>query len=249
VSLAARLRALEPLSGLFVKMPAAAEVEMAGQAGFDLVVVDSEHGSADTPELEHHLRAADAAGLPALVRTPGLDHGFILAALDAGAAGVIVPHVLGAQDAEAAVAAAHYPPRGHRGLALSTRAGRFGAVPLAEHLHRAAEDTCVVAMIEDAEAVPHAAEIVAVPGVSGVLIGPADLSLALGHPGDFAHPEVASAIDSILAAARDARVPSFGVAGRVEDAQRWRARGASVLLYSNEALKLQALRTAIEGLR
>src|SRR5690348_10268232 len=123
-----RLAAGEPLTGLIVKMPAPAQVEAAGHAGFDFVLLDTEHGPGDGLALEEHLRAA---AIPVLVRVRSPDA--ILGALDAGAAGVVVPHVLDPAGAEAAVAAAHYPPRGRRGIALSTRAGGYGTVSLDEH--------------------------------------------------------------------------------------------------------------------
>src|SRR4051794_32592091 len=174
-------------------MPAAAPVEIAGHTRFGFVVLDTEHGP--TEGLHEHLRAA---AIPALVRVPLVEG--ILAALDAGATGVVVPHVLDAAGAEAAVAAAHYPPRGRRGFATSTRAGRYGAVPRDEHLRRAAEQTCVIVQIEDAEAVAVADAILAVPGVSGVLIGAADLAVSLVRAPD-------AEVDAVFAAAGRAAVP------------------------------------------
>src|SRR5262245_35125759 len=105
-------------------MPAPATLELAGHTGFDFALIDTEHGIADGQQLEHHLRAADSAGLDCVVRVGANDSTEILRALDAGARGVVVPHVTTAAEAAAAVRAAHYPPIGKRGLALSTRAGR-----------------------------------------------------------------------------------------------------------------------------
>jgi 2-keto-3-deoxy-L-rhamnonate aldolase RhmA/pimeloyl-ACP methyl ester carboxylesterase len=203
VTLAARLAGGEALTGLIAKMPCAAQVESAGHVGFDFVVLDTEHGPGGGFALEEHLRAS---AIPALVRVPGPDA--ILAALDAGATGVVVPHVLHAAGAEAVVAAAHYPPSGRRGIALSTRAGRYGAVSLDDHLRRAAEETCVIVQIEDREALEHADAILAVPGVSGVLIGSADLALSLGRP---PRAELDAAIDRVIAAAGRAGVAAMTV--------------------------------------
>src|SRR5579859_6726369 len=119
--LAALLRERVSLTALLAKMPCAAQIETAGHAGFDIVIIDTEHGPTGGLELDNPLRAAQAVRLPALVRVPGNDSAAILAALDAGATGVIVPHVLDAGEAEAVVAAAHYPPRGRRGDRKSTR--------------------------------------------------------------------------------------------------------------------------------
>lgn len=228
--LAARLRAQERLTGLFAKMPCPAQIESAAYAGFDTIVLDTEHGPADALELEHHLRAADAAGIPALVRVPVIDPARILAALDAGAAGVVVPHVLDAEGARAVVAAAHYPPRGRRGLALSTRAGRYGSIPVTEHLQRAVEETVVIVQIEDAEAVPRAGDILGVPGIDGVLIGATDLSISLGHPGEPTHPDIGHAIQHILAAAGNQAATAV-VVGSPNEARDWSLRGVTLTLF------------------
>jgi 2-keto-3-deoxy-L-rhamnonate aldolase RhmA/pimeloyl-ACP methyl ester carboxylesterase len=213
--LAKRLAAGESLTALLAKLPCAAQVEAAGHAGFDVVLLDTEHGPGDALALEEHLRAAAAVGIAALVRVPALDPAAILGALDAGADGVVVPHVLDAAGAEAAVAAAHYPPRGRRGLALSTRAGHYGAAALEDHLQRSAEETCVIVQIEDREAVEAADAILAVPGVSGVLVGATDLAMSLGHAPD-------REIEAVTAAATRAGVPVLRVAegaGRPDGAQ------------------------------
>ena len=219
------------------KLPCAAQVEIAGYAGFDVVILDTEHGPGETSALEEHVRAADAAGLPALVRVGAV--GEILAALDAGAAGVVVPHVLDAAGAEAAVAAAHYPPRGRRGLALSTRAGRYGAVSLADHLRRAAAETCVIVQIEDREAVAAADAILAVPGVSAVLIGAADLAMSLGHS-----PE--AEIEAVIAAAGHAGVPVMTVSNSIADLRR---PGVQAVAYVSTNLIRDAFRQAVAGTR
>lgn len=247
MSLAERLRGREPLRFLFVKMPAPADVELAGAAGFDAVILDTEHGPASGPELEHHLRAAAAAGIAALVRVPGAQAAPILAALDAGATGIVVPHVTDAATARRIVGAAHYPPRGHRGLALTTRAGRYGTVELAEHLDRAARETLVVAQIEDAEAVDRAPEIAAVDGVDAVLIGTADLSISMGHPGAPDDPDVRAAVGRILDAGRRAGVAVAAVVARPAEAEAWRQRGASVAVFVSTLLARDALRSAITG--
>jgi 4-hydroxy-2-oxoheptanedioate aldolase len=242
-SLAARLAARTAVAGLFVKPPAPAQVEAARHAGLDFVVLDGEHGAASGVELEHHLRAADAVGLPALVRVPAPDRPeAVQHALDGGAAGVVVPHVRDAAAARAAVAAARYPPLGARGIATTTRAGGHGAVGVGAHLARSAAETVVVVQIEDAEAVGRAAEILAVEGVGAVLIGVADLALSLGAPGEPAAAPVVAAVDAILAAAAAADVPVMVVASDAADAARWRARGATAVAFVGASLLLGAQR-------
>ena len=247
--LAARLRRGDSLRLLFVKPGAPAEVEAAGYAGFDAVILDAEHGAAGAPQVEHQLRAADAVGLPALVRVPAGNAAPILTALDSGAVGVVVPHVRDAAAAAAAVAAAHYPPKGQRGLAVTTRAGRHGTAPLAEHLARAADETVVVVQIEDADAVALARAIVAVDGVDAVLIGATDLSISLGHPGDLEHPEVRDAIASITAACDGAGVTAATVVGTPSQAEAWLAAGGRVAVFVATQLVRDAFAAAAGGAR
>jgi 4-hydroxy-2-oxoheptanedioate aldolase len=235
--LAQRLRAGETLAGLIIKMPGAATIEMAGHSGFDLVVIDTEHGAGDVLDLEHHLRAADSVGIPALVRVGSRAPIEILRVLDAGATGIIVPRVTDAATVRKVVSAAHYPPVGRRGLATSTRAGRHGMTSVADHVRDAADSTVVIVQLEDAEAVPKVEAIAATRHLDAVFVGPTDLSSSLGHPGDLAHPEVAEAIDHVAEAVVTAEDTALCVlVGDEIEAERWRQRGAGVLLFSAASL-------------
>jgi 4-hydroxy-2-oxoheptanedioate aldolase len=196
----AALHGDRPLLGLIVKMPAAATVELAGHAGFDYVLIDTEHGPSDMTELEHHVRAADSAGIRSLVRVSDARSPDILRALDAGAHGIVVPHVQSAADVTAAAALTRYPPAGRRSLALSTRAGRHGMRPIDEHLEMASRDVVLIGQLEDADALDRMTEILAEDGLAGVFIGPSDLSASLGWPGQLTHPTVADALDRITRA-------------------------------------------------
>lgn len=249
--LAVRLRDGERLLGLVVKIPSPQIIEAAGHAGYDLVVIDSEHGPADTEALEHHLRAAGSARIAALVRVSGTGGGEVLRALDAGAEGVVVPRVNTAAEAEQAVAAAHYPPRGTRGLATSTRAGRHGLVDVGAHVQRAREQTLVVAQVEDAEAIPHTAAIASQPGVDVVFLGPTDLSMSLGRPGELSHPAVQEAIGQIVDAVRDAGGAALcALVGSEDEARAWWLRGAQVVLFAAPSIvskRLNEIARAVRG--
>lgn len=241
-TLAARLREGERLVGLIIKMPAPAHVELAGHLSFDLVIVDTEHGISGAGDLDHHLRAADAAGIPVLVRLPALDRGAMQYALDGGAAGVIVPGVDSAETAREAVRLAHYPPFGTRGLATSTRAGHQTTVSTATHLDNARTNTIVIVQLESKKAAENAKEILAVEGVSAVWIGLSDLSVELGKFGQFDDPEVAAAVTNIVEATRDAKLPLFVIADNEADAQQWQESGAQVLLINLLTIVARALR-------
>lgn len=239
--LKARMAAGDTLYGMFIMLPSPAVVEMVGYAGFDYVVLDGEHGAAGTETLENQLRAADAAGIPALVRLCGQTATEVLHALDAGACGIVVPHVLNAEQARALVAASHYAPRGRRGIATTARAGRHGMVSLAEHLETAANEIIVIAQIEDAEAVPHASAIASVEGMDGVFVGPADLSMSLGHPGNPGHPDVSAVIDQLAHEIAQAGSTCATFARNEEDSRALVARGYRMICFSTTSIFSQRL--------
>ncbi|MEN2742694.1 aldolase/citrate lyase family protein [Microbacterium sp. X-17] len=232
LNLADQFLAKENLIGVILKMPSPASVELVGGLGFDFVIIDTEHGPAGGSELDNHIRAADAAGIPVVVRVSTLSRTEIQRALDGGAAGVVVPQVDTAAMAEEAVRLAHYPPFGARGLATSTRAGRQGTVPTAKHLARARKETIVIVQIESRAGVSNADAILAVEGVSAVWLGLSDLTLDLGHFGEYTHPDVASAIDYTVCAAKRADIPFVIIADSPSDGAHWIDRGAQVLLVN-----------------
>jgi 4-hydroxy-2-oxoheptanedioate aldolase len=181
--LKARIAAREPLNGCFVQIASIALIEMVAYAGFDFAILDQKHGPAAGESLENQIRAADAAGIPVLVRVQANRPDVVLHVLDAGAGGVLAPHVRNAGDAEALVQAAHYPPRGNsRGcddVARGTlrdgrgcRASRAGADPN----RRDASD-------RGPGSARRGEAIAEVPGVDAILIGPSDLAVSLGHRG------------------------------------------------------------------
>lgn len=244
-----RMKQREVLHGMFVMIPSPAVVEMLGYAGFDYAVLDTEHGAAGTEMLEHQLRAADAAGMPALVRTVSPATGEILRALEAGAAGVLVPHVTTAEDAEAIVRAAHYPPLGIRGMATTSRAGHHGITTVAAHLEQAKERTIVMVQIEDAAALPNVPAIARTPGIDAVFIGPADLSISLGFPGQIDHPTVVAAIRKIVDEVREAGQIVAAFARTEEDAKALVALGITMTCFSTTLVFSKRLVEIAQGLK
>lgn len=234
----------ERLVGCFVMLPSPAVVEMCGYAGFDFVILDQEHGGAGTETLENQLRAADASGIAALVRIPEASGSMAQHALDAGAEGLLVPHVTSAAVAREIVGAAHYPPHGMRGMATTSRAGRHGMVSVDQHLKRGLERNLVMLQIEDRAVLPEVEEIAGIEGVDALFIGPADLSVSLGHPGNPGHPEVVAEIDRIIETAKRvgrAKVATF--ARNRENADAWRRdRGVEILCLSTTAIFVDALK-------
>ncbi|MFI7386147.1 HpcH/HpaI aldolase/citrate lyase family protein [Streptomyces sp. NPDC049813] len=238
-SLKERLAAGERLRGALFRLPSETLVEMAGVAGLDYVVIDCEHGPADTALLQSHLTAAAAQGIDVLVRVGTAEPALALRCLDLGAAGLIHPHVDSAEQARRVVAASHYPPLGERGFATYSRAGRFGTVTAADHLAAAAQ-TLVVAMVETERACAAAGAIAGTPGVDAVLVGPADLAADCGFPG----PETVRALMS--GAHEAARAEGRAVMSIVPDEESARAAeqaGAQLILFNMAQVLMDTLRT------
>ena len=145
-------------------MPAEPLVEYAAVGGADFVLFDCEHGPADLIALQRHITLAAARGMASLVRIGRHGTDDVLRVLELEADGVVVPHVEDAAEAGAVVRAAHFPPLGDRGFAQYGQAGRFGAVPAADQLERARENTLVVVMIETARGVANARAVLDTPG-------------------------------------------------------------------------------------
>jgi 4-hydroxy-2-oxoheptanedioate aldolase len=240
------LRGTEVVRGVFVGIPSPALVEMCGFAGFDFVVIDNEHGAASLETTEHMVRAAKAADIAPIVRCTEPD---ILRVMDLGAAGIQVPAVGSAAQAQRIVELARYTPAGHRGAAFSTRAAGYGFYGGAAHVTASNEGTAVVVMIETPEALRNLDAIVAVPGVDAAFIGPSDLSFNLGHPADPGHADVQAAIaDALARIARSPVVP--GIMAITPDEYRryrqWGGRYMTTVITAVVGPALRAARAAME---
>lgn len=235
--------------GLFCAIPAPALVEMIGCAGYDFVVLDTEHSGVDPQELENLVRAAEAVDLTPFVRVPEADHGAILRALDAGAMGVVVPHVRTPADLAGAVRATRYAPDGMRSL-NGGRVPGFGRLDLAEYTRRANAEVMVVAMIEDVEGVDALDTILAVPGVDLVLEGAADLSQSCGVPWQTRHPLVRDALARIADRCREHGVPFCAIPRTTDDHREWVERGVRAFVLGEErGVAARALRLHLDAHR
>ena len=248
--LRARLRGGERLLGTFVKSRDPLIAETLACAGYDLLVADLEHSALTVGDIEGIVRACDAHGVPVVVRLPPAALGLCGQLLDAGVTGIQVSDVTSAADAAAARSAVHYPPVGARSLSLSTRAARFGAVPAGEHLTASLQSTVLIGQIESAEGVAALADILASEVFDALFIGPADLSVSLGRPGDARHPDVAGPLDAVVAAVTGHGTPLGIFCGSAEEARRWADRGLTLLAISTDLTMLaSAARASVERLR
>jgi 2-keto-3-deoxy-L-rhamnonate aldolase RhmA len=228
-----KLQAGETVCGLFASIPSPVSVEMIGCAGFDFVIIDTEHVCINPETLEHMIRAAEAVGLTVLVRVPDGSPGPILRALDAGAQGIVVPHVRNKEDAEAVLQASRYFPLGNRSL-NGGRPAAFGNLNLQTYMQTANEEIMVVAMIEDREGVNRVEEILSVPGIDMILEGAADLSQSYGIPWQTRAPLVREALRSVQERAKKQGIPYCAIPRAEEDIQEWNGRGVKAFVLGDE---------------
>jgi 4-hydroxy-2-oxoheptanedioate aldolase len=203
----------------FSIIPSFEVVEMIGLAGFDAVILDMEHGAYGVESLGPLLLAARARGLFPIARVRTNEASSIGAALDAGAAGVLVPQVSSAVAARAAVSAARFAPDGSRGANPWVRAADFTAGPA--WFARANQDVAAMVMIEGREGIAAVPEILNTPALDAVFLGPVDLSHALGVPGETEHPLVLAQVERVVAQARARGMAVAVFAPTAKTARRW----------------------------
>lgn len=241
------LRSGKRLHAIFNGIPSSAIVEMCGYAGFDFVIIDNEHGSADFQATEHMLRAARGAGVPAIVRCLEQD---IARTLDVGASGVKVPMVNNAEHARALVERVRYPASsggGKRGSAFSSRAAGYGAFGGPDHTRRSNEGIALVVMLETLEAIENADAIARVDGVDAVFVGPNDLAHSMGHENRWSDAPVQAAMErAIRAVAAAGKCP--GTLGmNAEEEERYAGWGARYFATVTSALITKAFKDAAQG--
>ena len=224
-------------------------VHMLKAAGFDGFYIDAEHGMYSLRDISDLCQMAQACGLTPWVRVHSAAVGAIGPVLDAGAQGIILPHVNNPQEAALAVDLCRYPPQGHRSMAALGPTSAYQRVPAKDSLVQRNAAVMVVAMIETQSGLDQAQAIAAVPGVDALMMGLMDLSLELGIPGELRHPRILAAYDiSLKAAVGAGKHFVCGDAGGPPVAQLV-AQGARILLGSNDAsYLLQALTHAAQTL-
>jgi 2-keto-3-deoxy-L-rhamnonate aldolase RhmA len=239
--LRARIRAGDKLLGCFLTWPVGGAIELLALAGFDFVVIDVEHGFHDVESIENLVRAADAAGIPAIVRPPRFDSDVASRALDAGAAGILAPRVASAADARTTVENVKFAPEGRRGLG-GVRANRYGTQPLAEFVRESNERTVVAIQIETPGALVELEGIAALPGVDVLYVGPNDLTQALGIPGKIDDARYTEALDRVVAAAARNGKRAGIMLGRREQILALADTGFRFLTTSDRTMLLESAR-------
>ncbi|QYN32588.1 2,4-dihydroxyhept-2-ene-1,7-dioic acid aldolase [Pseudonocardia sp. DSM 110487] len=234
--------------GTWIKLSSPESVEIMAYAGFDFVVIDLEHTTLDLGAASTHIAMARALGVYPLVRVP--DHGLsvIQRVLDAGAAGVVVPHLDTVEQARAVVRATCFPPRGDRGSGGTSRAGRWGLLPRADYLEYGNEQALCIVQLESEVAIRNTREILALDGIGAAFVGTADLAMSMGVAAGS--DEVDRLATSALAAAAAAGVPIGTASATIDQARAALARGYDYVVVSNDtSILASGGRTIVNALK
>jgi 2-keto-3-deoxy-L-rhamnonate aldolase RhmA len=216
-------------------------------AGFNWTFLDTEHGNFDIETVQDICRVSSLVGLCAVVRVADLQYHLVARALDCGAEGIVFPRVESPELLERAVSWTKFPPVGVRGFGLTTMAVNYESMTLAQIAAHMNDNVMVVLQIETVRAVEMREELLAVEGIDVVMVGPADLSISLGVPGEFQHPKLIDTVESIKeTCVRRGVVP--GIHNRnLGLAKFWRDRGMKFIGCGNETSMLLEKATEIAG--
>ncbi|GHS98074.1 4-hydroxy-2-oxovalerate aldolase [Synergistales bacterium] len=231
-----RLIAGEIVLGTFVDTDSVDVVEILGNSGFDFVVLDMEHAPATPQSIMNQMRAAEGRGMDVIARLPNIERTTVLRALDIGVSGALAPQINDFSMARSFIDATLYPPFGCRGFA-STRATGYGlAASIPEYLAEANSDLLRIVQCETENAVSNLNEIAKIKEIDMIFVGPYDLSLSLGAPGDFNNPKIVGAIDKVLAICKEHKKMTGVFVSSQEDLEKRIKQGFRFFTYSMDTL-------------
>jgi 4-hydroxy-2-oxoheptanedioate aldolase len=242
-----KLKANEPVIGVFMPLPSPQMVEVSAAAGFDFVLIDNEHGPLAAETAYTMVLAAEAAGITAVARVGNRDKQEVLKFLDIGVQGIMSPQIHTAQAAEEAVASTKYVPRGTRGLA-GGRAFNYGVgLAPSEAAKQLNAEMLTMVQFEHIDAVQELEQIVRTPDLDLLFVGPNDLAQSMGKPGFPGDDEVTKVGDQAVAAAKAAGVKTGTTAFTVDAAHAALARGFDMVVANAPGLYLQAASGIVKG--
>ena len=207
---------------------------MLGRCGFDFFILDNEHGSYSPETISDIIAAARGAGVATIVRIPEIRRETILKPLDCGAAGLLVPQVNTARQVEEIMTHAKYPPTGNRGVALCRAHSSYTRPKAEEYLARANESVFIAVQAESPEAITNIESIATAPGVDAIFVGPSDLSVGLGIPGQISHPKEIESIDKVLNACQKNNVIPGIHMSDLKMLKSWIEKGMRFISYSSD---------------
>lgn len=234
-----KLKRGQSVLGSFVFSSDPAISEIYAEAGFDFCVIDLEHAPNDVPIALQHIRACEARGIEPIIRVGQTTEADIPRLLDAGAAGIMLPHFGMANQASGTpLGRLRYPPAGSRPTCTGIRAASYGVGSFADYVARSNRNVFGIGLVEDGEAIDRIDDLVGM--VDCVMPGPGDLASSLGFHGQFGHPRVVAAVDRVLASAHRSGVIAGMYVGSPADIPNWHAKGARLFVMSIDYKVLSA---------
>ena len=235
-SFKAKLASGAPFLGTFLQIPSADVTEIVGRAGFDCGIIDTEHGMMSIDGAIPLIRACDVAGMVTVLRVPSVDHHRITQALDLGVSAVMVPNIRNRENAETAVAAAKYHPDGNRGVCPFARGAYYDSANDPDYYRKANATTAVVLQIEGTDGIANLDEILLVPNIDCIFVGPFDLAQSLGIPGQVTSPLVVDAMKDIVKRSAERRIAVGNFSVTPQQAQRDIEIGVRFLAYGTDTM-------------
>lgn len=231
-----------------VRTPAIAQILK--QVGFDFFMLDMEHGNFNLETAAEIIRVARLVDIAPLVRVGGPQYELIARILDQGAVGVMVPRVETRADVEILVQSMRYPPVGRRGMSSDAPHSQYDFRPLPEFIEINNEDTIAIAQIERKVAIENIDDLLSVPGLDVALVGPEDLSVSLGVPGQGDSVQVVTAVETMMDSAKRHGVVSAIHMGSIELLQGWLAKGMNMVMYASDLdFLMSTSKTGVDALR
>jgi len=218
--------------GPFLKFTDPAIVEIMGFAGFDFVIIDAEHGPISMENAQNMIRAAESVNVTPIIRVGNNDEALILRALDIGAQGIEIPQINSKADAVRAVKSVKYSPQGERGVCRYVRAAKYSSMDKFKYFESANKETMIIAHIEGVEGINNLDEILSVPGIDVIFIGPYDLSQSLGIPGQVNHSLVTERMKEVVLKCKENKVSVGTFADDIETAKFCVSLGVQYMSFS-----------------
>lgn len=238
--------------GIFFDTASEYLMECTGRTGIDFVIIDNEHSPIEAETSARLIRAAENAGVTPLCRVREISRPAILKLLDVGAQGLIIPNVNSTAQVREIISYARYYPVGQRGFCPSRKDGWGfdGLGSVSETMAHFNSETLILPQCETVGALEAIEEIAALDGVDGIFVGPFDLSISMGMPGDFSNPVFQAALERIINACRAAGKKCILFTGTTEGVADGFARGFDGMAYSlDAAIFIEALRERVEKMR
>lgn len=209
-------------------------IENIKKAGFDYVFIDLEHTPYSLETIEPTINSCRSVGLDPWVRVPTIHQPYISRVLDLGATGLIIPRVENADQVRDVVKYMKFPPEGKRGFGGGQFLDYLPPSTIEKHCSWSNSNVSLFIQLEKKEVLPNVSEILSVKGVTGALVGPCDLSISLGVPGDYTHPKVETAIEQLLEEFVKSDLP-LGIVDSMENSIKWHKRGMKIFCFATLA--------------